>query len=289
MSAWPRHRSDHARRSSRARSQACERRDVRRVAQDGDERDHLRGARHGHRHHRRARRAGVVGRRHPGLRRRPRQGRKKDHRAPPRRTRSQPGDIFVTNDPFYGGVTHLNDVVLAMPVFADGELVAWTANIAHWNDVGGMVPGSISNEAREIYQEGLRLPAVKIIEGGRPIAVGHGHHAREQPPARFPRRRLMGGHRCCSRRRAAHPRARAQVRPRDVRHGARVVHGLRRAGGAARARGPAEGPLRACGGAGQRRGVLGRCGDHRRGIHDRFARQPRPGPGSEQRVAGTGR
>ena len=58
-----------------------------------------------------------------------------------------PGDVFATNDPFYGGVTHLNDVVLAMPVFAGGELIAWTANIAHWNDVGGMVPGSISNEA----------------------------------------------------------------------------------------------------------------------------------------------
>jgi N-methylhydantoinase B len=80
-----------------------------------------------------------------------------------------PGDIFATNDPFYGGVTHLNDVVLAMPVFADCELVAWTANIAHWNDVGGMVPGSISNEAREIFQEGLRLPAVKLVEAGRPI------------------------------------------------------------------------------------------------------------------------
>src|SRR5438132_492270 len=52
------------------------------------------------------------------------------------------GDVFVTNDRFYGGVTHLNDVVLAMPVFADAALVAWTANIAHWNDVGGMVPGS---------------------------------------------------------------------------------------------------------------------------------------------------
>ena len=69
-----------------------------------------------------------------------------------------PGDVFATNDPFYGGVTHLNDVVFAMPVFADGELVAWTANIAHWNDVGGMVPGSISTEATEIFQEGLRLP-----------------------------------------------------------------------------------------------------------------------------------
>jgi N-methylhydantoinase B len=47
--------------------------------------------------------------------------------------------------------------------------VAWTANIAHWNDVGGMVPGSISTDAREIYQEGLRVPAVKLIAAGRPI------------------------------------------------------------------------------------------------------------------------
>jgi N-methylhydantoinase B len=81
----------------------------------------------------------------------------------------RPGDIFATNDPFYGGVTHLNDVVLAMPVFAEGELVAWTANIAHWNDVGGMVTGSISNEAKEIFQEGLRLPAIKLISEGTPI------------------------------------------------------------------------------------------------------------------------
>jgi N-methylhydantoinase B len=81
----------------------------------------------------------------------------------------RPGDVFVTNDPFYGGVTHLNVVVLAMPVFAEGELVAWTANIAHWNDVGGMVPGSISTDAREIFQEGLRLPAVKLMSEGVPL------------------------------------------------------------------------------------------------------------------------
>jgi N-methylhydantoinase B len=81
----------------------------------------------------------------------------------------RPEDVFATNDPFYGGVTHLNDVVLAMPVFVDGELVAWTANIAHWNDVGGMVPGSISTGAKEIFQEGLRLPAVKLISEGKPI------------------------------------------------------------------------------------------------------------------------
>jgi N-methylhydantoinase B len=81
----------------------------------------------------------------------------------------RPGDVFATNDPFYGGVTHLNDVVLAMPVFAEARLVAWTANIAHWNDVGGMVPGSISNEANEVWQEGLRIPAVKLISEGEPI------------------------------------------------------------------------------------------------------------------------
>ena len=81
----------------------------------------------------------------------------------------RPGDVFATNDPYYGGVTHLNDMVLAMPVFAGDDLIAWTANIAHWNDVGGMVPGSISNEATQIYQEGLRVPAVKIVAGGEPV------------------------------------------------------------------------------------------------------------------------
>jgi N-methylhydantoinase B len=66
-------------------------------------------------------------------------------------------------------VTHLNDVVLAMPVFHRDRLIAWTANIAHWNDVGGMVPGSISTDATELFQEGLRLPAVKLVAAGKPI------------------------------------------------------------------------------------------------------------------------
>ena len=78
----------------------------------------------------------------------------------------RPGDIFITNDPYHGGVTHLNDLVLAMPVFSDGQLIAWTANIAHNSDVGGMAPGSLSGEATEIFQEGLRLPAVKLISEG---------------------------------------------------------------------------------------------------------------------------
>ncbi|TFY89070.1 hydantoinase B/oxoprolinase family protein [Pseudomonas kairouanensis] len=79
------------------------------------------------------------------------------------------GDIFISNDPHDGAVTHLNDVVLAMPVFAQGTLVAWTANIAHWNDVGGCVPGSLSTEATDIFQEGLRLASVKLISKGQPI------------------------------------------------------------------------------------------------------------------------
>ena len=81
----------------------------------------------------------------------------------------EPGDAFITNDPYSGGVTHLNDVVLVMPVFSEGEIVAWTANIAHWNDVGGMVPGSMSTDATEIFQEGFILPGVKLFSRGEPI------------------------------------------------------------------------------------------------------------------------
>ncbi|HEY4199120.1 MAG TPA: hydantoinase B/oxoprolinase family protein [Devosiaceae bacterium] len=80
----------------------------------------------------------------------------------------RPGDVFASNDPYFGGVTHLNDMILTMPVFSEGILVAWTANIAHWNDVGGNVPGSMSSEAREIFQEGVRIPAVKLIDAGVP-------------------------------------------------------------------------------------------------------------------------
>jgi N-methylhydantoinase B len=78
------------------------------------------------------------------------------------------GDVFAVNDPYDGGVTHLNDIVLAMPVFVDGALVAWTATIAHFNDVGGMVPGSMSTDAYELFQEGIRIPAIKLIDAGKP-------------------------------------------------------------------------------------------------------------------------
>ena len=81
----------------------------------------------------------------------------------------KPGDLFVTNDPYYGGVTHLSDVVTAQPVFVGDELIGWAATIAHWNDIGGMTPGSMSTAATEIFQEGLRLPAVRLFDGGQPV------------------------------------------------------------------------------------------------------------------------
>ena len=79
----------------------------------------------------------------------------------------EPGDIFATNDPYYGGVTHLSDIVVMMPVFHGGRLIAWAANIAHHSDVGGMAPGSLTGEATSIFQEGVRLPAIKLIARGR--------------------------------------------------------------------------------------------------------------------------
>jgi N-methylhydantoinase B len=76
-----------------------------------------------------------------------------------------PGDVIVMNDPYLGG-THLNDVTLIYPVFHDGKLVFFPAVREHWADVGGTVPGSMSGSATEIYQEGIRIPPVKLVEKG---------------------------------------------------------------------------------------------------------------------------
>src|SRR5438874_1830611 len=80
-----------------------------------------------------------------------------------------PGDIFAANIPHRGGVSHMNDVALILPVFAAEELIAWVANKAHWADVGGMAPSSISPNATEVFQEGLQLPEIKLFERGKPI------------------------------------------------------------------------------------------------------------------------
>jgi len=78
----------------------------------------------------------------------------------------QPGDIFIANDPHTAGGTHLPDINYAMPIFAGEELVAFVCNIAHHADVGGMVPGSMAGGMSEIYQEGLRIPIIKLFRAG---------------------------------------------------------------------------------------------------------------------------
>lgn len=78
------------------------------------------------------------------------------------------GDVYISNDPFAGGGTHLNDVCLVMPVVIDGAVVAFTAAKAHWTDIGGSAPGSISVSATELFQEGLVIPDLRIIAAGTP-------------------------------------------------------------------------------------------------------------------------
>lgn len=82
----------------------------------------------------------------------------------------RPGDVYTPNDPYSGGGTHLSDVVLVSPIIYQGELVGFAANKAHWTEVGGMAAGSWTTDATEIYQEELQLPAVKVYNGGRPVA-----------------------------------------------------------------------------------------------------------------------
>jgi len=78
----------------------------------------------------------------------------------------QPGDIFIGNDP-YRGVSHTPDIHLFAPVFADGRIVAWCGNVAHYNDIGGTNPGTEGFANRSIFEEGFRFPNVKLVESGK--------------------------------------------------------------------------------------------------------------------------
>jgi len=75
------------------------------------------------------------------------------------------GDMFCGNDPFVGAL-HQNDVQLTGPIFADGEIVAWAGVECHVTDIGGMDFASWSPKARNVWQEGLRIPCVKLVERG---------------------------------------------------------------------------------------------------------------------------
>lgn len=77
-----------------------------------------------------------------------------------------PGDLILTNDPYGGGGTHLSDVTVVGPVHYEGEIIGFAANKAHWSEVGGKDPGSMSVDATEVFQEGLQLPCVKVVSDG---------------------------------------------------------------------------------------------------------------------------
>jgi N-methylhydantoinase B len=79
--------------------------------------------------------------------------------------RVRAGDMFIGNDPYVGAL-HQNDVQMAGPVFDGEELVAWAGVMAHETDVGGMNFASWCPTATEVYQEGLRIPAVKLVDQG---------------------------------------------------------------------------------------------------------------------------
>ena len=76
------------------------------------------------------------------------------------------GDVVMLNDPFRGG-THLPDITVVTPIFLDGQRISFAANRAHHSDVGGGAPGSMSSLSTDVYQEGFRIPPVKLVVKGR--------------------------------------------------------------------------------------------------------------------------
>jgi len=79
-----------------------------------------------------------------------------------------PGDIYLVNDPF-DGASHTPDVFVVKPAFAEDELLGFAVTIAHHGDVGGRVPGSCACDSTEVFQEGLRLPWLRLYERGKPV------------------------------------------------------------------------------------------------------------------------
>jgi N-methylhydantoinase B len=80
------------------------------------------------------------------------------------------GDVYTMNDPHDGG-THLPDLIIAAPAVVDGRVVAFSVCLAHQEDFGGKVPGSMPTDSTEIYQEGLIVPPLKLYDAGRPDAT----------------------------------------------------------------------------------------------------------------------
>ena len=83
-----------------------------------------------------------------------------------------PDDVYIVNDPFGGG-SHTPDIFLVKPSFAGETLLGFAVTIAHHGDLGGRVPGTIACDSTEVFQEGLRLPWLKLHDRGRPVDALH--------------------------------------------------------------------------------------------------------------------
>lgn len=79
------------------------------------------------------------------------------------------GDAFLLNHPYFGGSPHAPDMAVVSPIFVDNELFGFSASIAHKSDIGGLVPGSSSGQAREIFHEGIMVPPVRFYEAEGPV------------------------------------------------------------------------------------------------------------------------
>jgi N-methylhydantoinase B len=88
------------------------------------------------------------------------------------RTSMVEGDVFILNDPYSGG-THLPDIAIVVPVLVDGTVAGFAASIAHHMDVGGKTPGSSATDSVEIYQEGFRMPPLRLYRAGEPDEALH--------------------------------------------------------------------------------------------------------------------
>ena len=77
-----------------------------------------------------------------------------------------PGDVFISNDPYQGGM-HLPDIYVFKPIFVGGEPQVVAIALNHFSDMGGRVAGSMAHDSREIFAEGLRIPPIKLYEAGK--------------------------------------------------------------------------------------------------------------------------
>ena len=78
------------------------------------------------------------------------------------------GDVILLNDPYSceGAISHKNDQLIILPIFRNGRIISWASMFGHMTDIGGKVPGSMPNDAQSIFEEGIRIPPVKLYKKG---------------------------------------------------------------------------------------------------------------------------